>query len=222
MRRLIAVVLCATLVGCAISPGLEATYQADADKVRALYLLEWLKCLLSFETKSGRYPLQDRLRPGEVILVQIATREQQAYLDPKDPKYLRAIDNKGPAFTNVSVKEFVADIERSIGRIEERYDPQRVPYGGPNYFSYIVNEKGFVIWVPCQTCGPETTFATRLWTGTSAISVASPGYEGRLDNAQSFRSLIENKAFIAFYGKGPSRTGWFAQLQGAQVDESKH
>jgi hypothetical protein len=212
-----------TMVGLAGCQHVEELYQHDADIVRARHLVEWAQIIETYHSKAGRYPLQSRAKGDETLLVQIATREQQEYLDPGSSKYAKGIDNKVPRFTSVSVKDFVADIEAVLGRdIDERYDPQRVPTGAPIYLSYFVNRDGYLIWTVCRTCPPRSnSFSTLLWTATPSINIGSKWFIENVRKTQSITSLQANEEFVAFVGNGPTRMGWFAHLEHEQAHESK-
>jgi hypothetical protein len=122
------------------------------------------------------------------------------------------------------VKDFVAEIERVLERgIDERYDPQRVPNGAPIYLSYFATKNGYLIWTVCRTCPPRSnSFSTLLWTGTPSINIGSRWFIDNVRKTQSVESLQANKEFVDFFGKGPTRTGWFTQLEQSQVHESKN
>jgi hypothetical protein len=220
MSKLLTLVAMVGLFGCQSA---EELYQHDADMIRARHLVEWAQIIEAYYMKAGRYPLQRRAKGDEILLVQIATREQQVYLDPKGPKYARKIDNKSPRFTSVSVKDFVAEIEGVLGRdIHERYDPQRVPTGAPIYLSYFANKDGYLIWTVCRTCPPRSnSFSTLLWNATPSINIGSDWFIENIPKTQSITSLQTNEEFVAFVGNGLTRTGWFESLERAQAHESK-
>jgi hypothetical protein len=220
MSKLLTFVAVIGLLGCQSA---ERLYQHDADLIRARHLVEWAQIIEAYYVKAGHYPLQRRARSDEYLLVQIATREQQAYLDPKDPKYAKEIDNKQPKFTSVSVKDFVAEIEGVLGRdIDERYDPQRVPTGAPIYLSYFANKDGYLIWTVCRTCPPRSnSFSTLLSGGTPSINIGSDWFVKNIPKTQSITSLQTNKEFVTFVGSGPARTAWFEHLASTQAHESK-
>lgn len=202
----------------------EKSYQHDADIVRARHLLEWARIIEAYYKKAGRYPLQHRVKSDEILRVQIATREQQAFLDPASPNYARSMDFNDPRFTSVSVKELVADIEGQLGReIDERYDPQRPPNGAPIYLSYFATKNGYLIWTVCRTCRSRSNgFTHPLSTGIQTINIGSSWFIDNVAKTQSVESLQANKEFVEFIGNGPTRAGWFDQLERAQVHESKN
>jgi hypothetical protein len=223
MNKLVVLVGLVWLTGCGAVQNMEDQYQHDADIFRVMHLIEWAEIIEAYHDKAGHYPLQDRAEGDTVVLVQIATREQQEYLDPANPKYLRDLDNKGPEFTVVSVKDFVAEIEDVLERdIDERYDPQRVPNGAPTYLSYFASNDGYLIWTVGRTCPPTAnSFSTLLMSGIPSINIGSDWFIENIPKVQSISSLRANKEFIAFVGDGPSKTGWFEKLESDQVDESK-
>jgi hypothetical protein len=202
----------------------ERRYQRDADIFRARHLVEWAEIIEAYYEKTAHYPLQHRTEGDKIVLVQIATRQQQNYLDPKSPSYVKKIDIKGPRFTLVSVKDFVAEIERVLQReIDERYDPQSVPNGAaPLYLSYFADKNGYLIWTACQTC-PMTSnsFSTLLTGGMPTINIGSNWFVKNIGKTQSIASLQANKEFVDFVGNGPTRPELFEQLERAQVHESK-
>lgn len=203
------------------SDALDA-FQRDADIVRARHLLEWAKLIAAYYEKSGRYPLQHRVKGGELLRVRIATREQQSFLDPAHGNYDKSIALDDPRFTLVSMKEFVADIEAVLGReIDERYDPQRVPTGAPNYFSYFATKDGYLIWAICRTCPPELRAVTIPLPPARTFNIGSAWFIENVPGTQSLEGLQANKAFVQFVGSGPKRTGSFEGLARDQARETK-
>ena len=197
-------------------------YQRDADIVRARYLLEWGTIIEAYYAKSGRYPLQDRAQGDALLRVRIATPEQQSFLDPAQGNFDKSIALDDPRFTPVSMKEFVADIEAVLGReIDERYDPQRVPTGAPNFFSYFATKDGFLLWVMCRTCPPELRAVTIPLPPARTFNIGSPWFIRNVPGTQSLEGLRANKDFARFIGNGPKRTGWFEVLARDQAHESK-
>lgn len=198
-------------------------YQRDADAVRARYLLEWAGIIEEHYRKSGRYPLQDRVKGDETILVRIATREQQSFLDPAHPNFVKSIAFDDPRLTLASTKDLVADIEAVLERgIEERYDPQRAPTGAPNYFAYFVTKDGYLIWVVCRSCSGELQALT-IPVGPEARSfnIGSAWFIENIPRTQSLEGLRSNREFAKLVESGPKRAGWFDELARIQAHESK-
>jgi len=202
---------------------LEEQYQHDADIFRVNHLIEWAEIIEAYHDATGHYPLQRLAGEDKVVLVQIATREQQEYLDPDNPKYVKELDNKSEQFTVVSVKDLVAEIEGVLKRdIDERYDPQRVPNGAPTYLSYFTGEDGYLIWTVARTCPPSSnSFSTLLWNGVPSINIGSAWFVENIPKVQSISSLKANREFVDFVSGGATETDWFEQLEHAQIDESK-
>src|SRR5215470_19640366 len=225
MRTLLTVVALLGLVGFAVAQNIEEQYQHEADLFRARHLIEWARTIEAYYEKTGYYPLQRRADGDKILLVRIATSEQQIWLDPGSPQYAPQLDYTSPGFTLVSVKDFVSDIEGGLGReIDERYDPQRAPNGpAPIYMSYFADKNGYLIWAACQTCPRKSnSFSTLLSRGTPTINIGSSWFIQNVPKTQSIATLQANKEFVDFFGKGPERPGWFEHLERTQVHESKN
>jgi len=222
--RLKAVVASIKAPGCVIPEDAEDAYQSDADIFRARHLVEWARIIEEYQAKTGRYPLQHRIQEDEMFLVQIATREQHAYLDPSRPTYVGKIDNMNAAFTRMPVKDFVADIERGLGReIDERYDPQRAPYGpAPIYLSYLADRNGYVIWAMCRTCKKQSTsFSTLLTTGMAAIGIGTRKVFDSAPEPRPLAAVLADPEFVEFTRRTPGRPGLFELLEREQIHDSK-
>lgn len=210
--------------GNLVYQNMEEQYQHNADMFRVKHLIEWAEIIEAYHENIGHYPLQDRAETDKPVLVQIATREQQVYLDSSNPKYKKDLDNKSSRFTAVSVKDFVSEIERVLERdIDERYDPQRVPNGAPIHLSYFASNDGYLIYTIGRTCPPTAnTFSTLvLPSAVPSINIGSAWFIENIPKVQSIESLKANKQFKEFVSKGPTRPGWYEQLEREQVDESK-
>lgn len=73
MSKLLTLVAMVGFFGCQSA---EELYQHDADMIRARHLVEWAQIIEAYYMKAGHYPLQRRAKGDEILLVQIATREQ--------------------------------------------------------------------------------------------------------------------------------------------------
>jgi hypothetical protein len=92
----------------AADQGHADNYQREADIIRAENLVAWARVIEAYHAKSGRYPLQSRVKAEELLRVRIATREQQAFIDSTSSNYDRTTALDHPRLRSASVKDFVA------------------------------------------------------------------------------------------------------------------
>jgi hypothetical protein len=92
----------------AADQGRADNYQREADIIRAENLVAWARVIEAYHAKSGRYPLQNRVKAEELLRVRIATREQQAFIDSTSSNYDRTTALDHPRLRSASVKDFVA------------------------------------------------------------------------------------------------------------------
>lgn len=200
----------------------QIAYNYDADLLRLNHILYWSKLVDEFHKKAGHYPFQDSVtkeRPR--ILVQIVTQAQSQYYTEGHPYYREELDiNSKNAFYQISMKEFVDELERVLEEpIQERYDMQKVPTQYPLGYSYFAEERGYVIWTPCVTCG-VTKISTLLLDGiTPTVNIVSEGeMEGQVTKALTRRQLIQHPIMKEWLQRGYLREEYIKGLE----EEVKH
>ena len=190
-------------------------YQMDADVNRLEHLLYWTKLIEEYKEATGHYPFQNDIEGEQPGLVRIATKEQRDYFMQKSNKYRPDLDNNGnKRFKEFSVKGLRINIEQGLGRkIEERYDPQRVPVKAPVWYNYFVTKDGYLLWTVCNTCG-VTKISTLLMDGsTPTVNIVSEGMKGKVTKALTREEMINHPIFKNWQKRGYLKEDYFRQLE---------
>jgi len=170
--------LCLTLFSCS---KVEKKFLNDADLLRLEHLQYWTGLVEEYYQKNGEYPFQNEVSSNSKIgLVKIITKQQRRYLSSGGDKYNPAFDNNANGvFKEFTIKNFVSVLEEGLGRkIDEKYDIQKVPTNHAIGYFYFVESDGYLIWVPCISCG-VTEISTLLMDGiTPTVNIVSPGKMG--------------------------------------------
>lgn len=202
----------------------EAGFQHDADLARLEHLEYWTGLIEEFEAKTGRFPLSERLTQDNSIgLVRIATHEQSKYLDPESEEYLSALDNNhGGRFDEFKVSDFVSELENGLSRsIDEKYDIQRVPTSSPVWYNYFVTRSGYVVWIPCITCG-VTEISTLLLDGiTPTVNIASAGMKDSVTKAFTRSEMLSHPTFKQWKSKQYIKEDFVREREMLYRNESK-
>lgn len=102
-------------------------FQQDADIVRLLHLKYYGELIEKYREIKGKYPFQ--ARSNEPVYVHVANDEQEEATKV-------GVDYP---HTEISLKEFVEEIESGVGHeIEEYYDPQYRQDYKPNFYVYMI------------------------------------------------------------------------------------
>lgn len=118
-------------------------YQTEADVVRVQALAHWASLIEEYYEKTGSYPLINDidLEADAQLYVFIARDEQwQAVADQQSYLPENAYIIYPP--------EFMYSLEKGLGRqedIEERYDPQNVSSGAPNFMIYMTQDNNYYL-----------------------------------------------------------------------------
>lgn len=204
----------------------EEAYQADADHLRLEHLLYWTGLIEEYYKKTGHYPFQDkRDLDKQIIEVRIATREQAQYFTKGNDKYVEPLDiNSTGRFKEVTVKDFVAELEKGLGRaIDEKYDPQRVPTYDPIWYHYFTNDNGYLLYVTCISCG-TTEVSTLLVTEiahTPTVNIGSEAMAAKVTKALTRDKMMENPTFKSWMAREWIKEGFFRELEEKHKAETK-
>jgi len=101
-------------------------YRRQLDGVRVANVKSIFQLVQRFREKTGRCPLQGR-SSGEPLGVNISNR-------PLPEQYRRP--PPGAPGSIIPSHEFVAELRSALGEVEVQFDPQRVPFGPPNFYQY--------------------------------------------------------------------------------------
>jgi len=153
--------------------------QEDRDGLRLEHLLHWTGLIEEYHAKTGTYPLQDKLTAGASItgsgMVRIATRGQQRFFDPQHADYRADLDNNGQgSFQEFPVAELVKTLEAGLGRtIDEKYDVQATPDQSVIWYPYFFDTDGYLMWVPCLSCGVTTASTLTMDGKTPTVNIGA-------------------------------------------------
>jgi hypothetical protein len=202
----------------------EEGFQSDADVIRMEDVLYWSELIDEYHQKNGAYPLQDIATSSEdYVLVRVATAEQQSYFDKESPGYREELDNNiSGRFKEVSVSDFVIDIENGLGReIDEHYDIQKVPTNSPVWYNYFVSQDGYLFWVTCITC--EVNWATTLLSDghTPTINIGSPGITEGSMKLYTREEIIKLPDFKKLMERKLQKEEYIRSLQSGYFNETK-
>ena len=198
-------------------------FEKDADKVRLEHLFYWTELFEEYKKKTGYYPLQNGLNTDMAGLVRIATKEQQAYFDKSSKKYKADSDNNADGhFQEFPVKLLVEELERKLGRtVDEKYDIQKAPNKGPNYYNYFVTKDGYLMWVVCNSCG-VTQISTLLMDGSTAtVNIVSKGMVGRVPKALPLDQMIDHPTFKEWMARPYAKEGFIREREKETLHDSK-
>lgn len=198
-------------------------YQKDADLARLEHILYWTDLIEEYQQKTGSFPFQNSLTSSKPGFVRIVTKAQQEYFDPQSDKYISKIDNNARgSFQQFSIVDFVAELEKGLGReIEEKYDIQNVPSKTTIGYNYFVTEDGYLVWVPCITCG-VTPVSTLLLDGyTPTVNIASEGMVGSVTKAYTRDDMIAHPIFKDWMARGYIKEGYVRHVEQQNARDSK-
>lgn len=193
-----------------------STFQHDADISRARDLVYWTQLIEEYKEKKGVYPLQDRITGDEeIILVRIATNDQQRYFDPGAAEYSSSLDmNASGSFNEFTMEQFMSVLESGLDRdILEHYDVQKIPIGSPAWYQYYVQSDGYLMWVTCVTC-EVNEFTTLLFDGyTKTINVGSEKIVEGEHKLFLRKELLAKKEFKELIGSEQYKPKYIQSLQ---------
>lgn len=198
-------------------------FQKDADHARLEHLVYWTGLFEEYKKKTGHYPLQNGLEGEKPGLVRIATKEQQAYFDKTSKDYVAAIDNNARGdFQEFPIKLLVEELEHKLGRsIDEKYDVQKAPSSGPNFYNYFPTKNGYLMWVVCHTCG-VTEISTLLMDGSTAtVNIVSEGMAGKVTKALVREEMINHPVFKKWLALPYGKEGFVRELEKENLHNSK-
>lgn len=198
-------------------------FEKDADKARLEHLVYWTGLFEEYKNKAGYYPLQNGLNSDKPGLVRIATKEQQAYFDKSSKQYKADIDNNADGrFQEFPMKLLVEELEHKLDRtVDEKYDIQKAPYKGPNYYNYFVTKDGYLMWVVCNSCG-VTKISTLLMDGSTAtVNIVSESMIGKVIKALPRDQMIAHPIFKEWMALPYDKEGFVREREKEKLHDSK-
>jgi len=206
------------------SLNIEASFQNDADLLRLEHLEFWTKLVEDYYNKTGYYPFQQRIEVNDKIgLVRIATKNQQLYFDKDSELYISALDNNSDNFfQEFTVKDFVSEIESKLGLdIDERYDIQKVPTDSVIWYNYFVTAKGYLVWVPCISCG-VTQISTLTMDGkTPTVNIVSKEMLNDVPKSLTREEMLNNPIYKKWKANILSKEEYLRGLEKENFNDSK-
>ena len=181
-------------------------FQQDSDAIRLEHLVYWTGLIEDYKLKTGKYPLEDDLsdsyrsqagKPAVAGLVRIATREQQLMFNPESPLYWSDMDNNSNGtFQEFTMARFVEAFETEFGHeINEKYDIQTKPFETFITYNYFVTEGGYIMWVPCLSCGVTKSSTLLLDGKTPTVNIASKSMVEAVFKAKTRSDMLKDPHF---------------------------
>lgn len=149
----------------------EENYQKNADRLRLDDLFYWTGLIEEYHYKTGHYPFQQQfIGTGEIGFIRIVSAQQRQYFDPTSGNYIPQFDNNyDQRFAQFSMDAFAYELQQVLDKnVRAAFDIQRVPSGFPLGYNYFVTSDGYLMWVPCKSCG-DTAISGLLEDGSVAI-----------------------------------------------------
>lgn len=182
------------------------SFQTNADIVRLKHLVYWGQLIDEYHQKTGHYPFANQSR--HPIYVEIATPQQQSYFkDIKPP---------APATTK-SMKEFVKELEKGLGRgIQEYYDPQYAPDGKPNFYIYMIDQSQYHLAVHTFSDYP---FSRKIAENYYKVEISNQ--PNQKSNIFSLGDLLQNQAFQQSINQPIEKADFFKERERKTLSISK-
>jgi hypothetical protein len=223
MKYLKALILLACVsTASAFSP--SEAFQHDADVLRLEHIEYWSGLFEEYEEKEGRYPFQDTLvKPSELGLVKIITKQQSKYLQKGTEDYRQDLDmNAAGRFTEKNMSELVVELERALGRtIPEKYDMQSVPTRSPIGYYYFFTNDGYLIWTTYFS-GGVTPISTLLFDGyTPTVNIVSEGMKGKVTKGFTREEMLNHPIFKKWKKEKFLKEDYVRQLEEKLAQSSK-
>ena len=223
MRSNIVIIIIALFLS-ACSENQINQFQEDADLIRIEHLEYWTELLKQYHQVKGYYPFQEELKKSDdIVLVKIATKQQMEYLSAGGSNYDKHLDNNQTGyFKERSVREFVTELEKVLGReIEEKYDIQKVPTSSPVGYYYFSSKDGYLVWVTCITCG-VTQVSTLLMDGyTPTVNIVSIGMVGKVTKALTKEEMLNHPTYKSWVSRSFHKDGYVHALVSDNSSDSK-
>jgi hypothetical protein len=121
---------------------------ARVTNVKTIYLL-----VERFKDKTGRCPMQARYT-GAPMGVNISNRPLPEHYRRPPP---------GAKGSIIPSDEFIAELHSALGQIEFPFDPQKIPFGPPNFYQY-------------HFAGSHFAVAASLWFDRPGVTQLGPNY----------------------------------------------
>lgn len=199
-------------------------FRDDADSVRLEHLVYWSGLIEEYHAKTGHYPMQDWIQPGEDIrLVRILTAAQRDYVTKISDQYIAAADtNPEGLLPEAGMKDFIGTLEGELKRpIEEKYDIQQVPTVSPIGYYYFATRDGYVLWTTCIRCG-VTPVSTLLMDGhTPTVNITSPEMVDKVTKAKTRDDMLADPVFRKLASIPYFKEGFVRALERKHVHDSK-
>lgn len=195
-------------------------FQQDADRNRLDVLLYWVDLIEEYHDRTGQYPLAPA--DGELVLTHIIHSDQAPYFTPGNRKFRQELYRSD--LPRYRVSDFVRVLEAGLGReIDEYYDPQLVPTTFPIGPHYFTRGGGYLIWVPCPTCGvtSASTLVTFSQQPVPSVNIGSPDIVEGARKLFTREGMMANPDFQRWMARPISKPGFFEDRAQNYLHDSK-
>lgn len=217
-------VLLGALVSCQSLVDADTAFHHDADLARLEHLEYWTGLIEEYDEETGQFPFSSDLANEESIgLVRIATVDQSKFFSPGSSQYVSELDNNSTGrFQEFAMADFVAELERGLGRtVEEKYDIQYAPSGSPVWYNYFVTDDGYLLWVTCITCD-VTLISTLLFDGyTPTVNITSHGMKDSVSKALTRSEMLSHPVFLQWKSRPYVKEGFVRYREQLHRNDSK-
>lgn len=202
----------------------EDSFQWDADKARLEHIIYWSGLIEEYNKKTGHYPFQELASKdsSKPILVRIETAQQRSYMIKGGKNYNPNLDsNYEGTFNEISVKDFVSEIESKLGGpIKEYYDIQKVPTKSPTGYNYFATDKGYLLWGICISCG-VTQISILLMDGyTPSVNIVSEGMKGEVTKSLTRDEILNHPIFQEWQARPFKKEGFVRARENETIYDS--
>ncbi len=176
---------------------MDEKYQHDADIFRLRHLKYFGELIAEYHRKTGKYPLQGK--SAHQNYVYIAAPHQQKYVKAGPPHKHEVTD----------VEAFREELEKGLGRKTDlKFDPQKVPVGGPNFYIYMIEGDSFFFAVHLYN---DHSFTNPVSNHYHKIEITNKDFNRR--GVWKYKILLADKAFQKAIGEKPYKEGFFLHLE---------
>jgi len=206
----------------------KLVFQEDADGLHLEHLVYWSGLIEEYYSKTGRYPLQNKLVSGsskyDIGLVRIGTVNHQTYFTSDHDNYRPDLDNNANnSFQEFPVKTLIDELERGLGRtIDEKYSVYDEPNESVIWYPYFESEtKGYLIWVPCLSCGVTTASTLTMDGKTPTVNIGSEVMIEGIPKAMTREDMMNHPDFKRWRSVQRHEEAKMREMEDRNLQDSK-
>lgn len=183
----------------------EDDYQSDADIIRLQHFNYYIDLINQYYIEKNEYPFSSQFDAPAYVF--IATEKQASYIKDNNPDKHYTIDDS----------IFFLELEKVLNKeINEKYDPQKVPNGRPNFYIYMIDGYDYFFAVHLANGNTFTKQIGKKYFKIEASNLSSEKYK-----LYTFQQLLNNNEFIKLFSQSPKKAGFFEDLEEENKKESK-